>query len=96
MARARGLSVLLKNSQGAKELVKKSLAVGNRMFFSGDISRREAVSKPLLENAISSFLDQGYLARVDGKLELSESFQSQKAVATIESRIALFLGEGAS
>jgi len=63
------------------------------MFFAGELARREAVSKPLVENAIASFVDQGYLSRGAGKVELAESFQTQKAVKTIESKIALYLGE---
>jgi glycerol-3-phosphate O-acyltransferase len=90
---ARGLTVLLKGAQTEKDLVKKSLALGNRMFFAGEIERREAVSKPLIENAVLSFVDQGYLARSDGKLELAESFHSARAVAAIEGRIAGYLGE---
>ena len=44
------------------------------MFLAGEIARREAVSRPLLENAYASFVDQGYLARVDGKLALTPSY----------------------
>lgn len=91
---ARGLTLLLKGSLGDKELAKKTLALGNRMFFAGEISRREAVSRALVENAMAAFVDQGYLSRASGKLELTESFRTQQAVATIESRIGLFLGEG--
>lgn len=90
---ARGLGLLLKGPATEKELVKKSLALGNRMFFAGELSRRESVSKPLLENALGSFVDQGYLARGEGKLELTDTFATQKAIATLESRIALYLGE---
>lgn len=90
---ARGLGALLKADATPKDLTKKCLAIGNRMFFSGEISRKEAVSKPLVENALTSFVDQGYLSRNEGKLELTDTFQAQKAVATIESKIALFLGQ---
>lgn len=92
-AAARGLSLLLKGPATEKELAKKSLALGNRMFYGGELSRRESVSKPLLENAVRAFVDQGYLTRSEGKLELTDTFSAQKALATIESKIALFLGE---
>jgi len=46
------------------------------------------VSSPMLENAYTSFIDQGYLSRVEGKLALTPSFATASAVATIESRIA--------
>ncbi|MBK8997283.1 MAG: 1-acyl-sn-glycerol-3-phosphate acyltransferase [Myxococcales bacterium] len=90
---ARGLALLLKGAASEKELTKKSLALGNRMFFAGELSRRESVSKPLVENALASFVDQGYIMKSEGKLELTDTFATQKAVATIESKIALFLGE---
>jgi glycerol-3-phosphate O-acyltransferase len=90
---ARGLALLLKGPMTPKDLTKKSLAQGSRMFFAGELSRRESVSRPLIENALAAFVDQGYLKREDGKLALAETFATQRAVATIESRIALFLGE---
>ena len=61
------------------------------MFLAGEIERREAVSRPLFENAHGAFVDQGYLTRDDGKLRLADSFDSQAAVRTIEARIAGFL-----
>ena len=90
---ARGLGALLKADATPKDLTKKCLAVGNRMFFAGEISRKEAVSKPLVENALTAFVDQGYLLKNEGKLELTDTFRAQTAVATIESKIALFLGQ---
>jgi glycerol-3-phosphate O-acyltransferase len=63
------------------------------MFYAGEIERREAVSKPLFENAYQALTDQGYLVKTDAKLELAESFQTARAVAAIESRIAGYLGE---
>jgi glycerol-3-phosphate O-acyltransferase len=46
------------------------------------------VSRPLLENAYASFVDQGYVSRSSGKLALTESYATQSAVGTIEARIA--------
>jgi hypothetical protein len=71
-----------------KDLVKKTLTVGERMFLAGEIQRREAVSRPVLENAFNAFVDQGYLSRTDGKLSLPASYATAGAVRTIESRIA--------
>ena len=59
------------------------------MFLAGEIARREAVSRPLIENAYASFVDQGYVARADGKLALNESYATASVVATIESRIVV-------
>jgi glycerol-3-phosphate O-acyltransferase len=90
---ARGLGALSKGPLAEKDLVKRSLALGERMFLAGEISRREAVSKPLLQNGTLALLDQGYLARRDGKLDLAESFRTPKAAAAIEGRIAGYLAE---
>jgi glycerol-3-phosphate O-acyltransferase len=85
---ARGLTTLLRAPLASKDVVKRSLTIGNRMFLAGEISKPEAVSRTLIENAYSSFADQGYLFREGGKLGLAESYATASAVATIESRIA--------
>jgi glycerol-3-phosphate O-acyltransferase len=85
---ARGLSALLRGPLATKEIVRRAMTTGERMFLAGEIARREAVSSPMLENAYSSFIDQGYLSRFEGKLALTPSFATASAVATIESRIA--------
>ena len=46
------------------------------------------LSRPLLENAYTSFVDQGYLSRTAGKLALTDSYATASAVATIEARVA--------
>ncbi len=89
---ARTLALLLKGALSEKDLVRKALGVGNRMFFSGEVSRRESICKPMLENAFAAFLAEGSLVRQDGKLTLAESFQSADAVKAIEGRIAGYLG----
>ncbi|HEY6461555.1 MAG TPA: hypothetical protein VIY73_15415, partial [Polyangiaceae bacterium] len=85
---ARGLGALLKGPLAPKDVVKRAIPTGERMFLAGEIARREAVNGPLLENAYASFVDQGYLARQSGKIALTESYESAGAVATIEARIA--------
>lgn len=87
---ARGLVPLHRGALSTKELVKRAIPEGERMFLAGEIARREAVSRPLLENAYASFIDQGYVSRSGGKLALTESYASASAVATIEARIAGF------
>lgn len=88
---ARGLGALLRGPMATKDLVKRGMAVGQRMLLAGELRRREAVSRPLLENAYASFVDQGYVGRSAGKLALTESYASAGAVATIEARIAAML-----
>jgi glycerol-3-phosphate O-acyltransferase len=90
-AAARGLTALLKGPLSPKELVRRSMTTGERMFLAGELECREAVSRPVLENAMLAFVDQGYLARREGKLSLPESYATADAVAVIEARIASFL-----
>jgi glycerol-3-phosphate O-acyltransferase len=85
---ARGLTALLRGATMTKDVVRRAITAGERMFLAGEISRREAVSRPLIENAYQSFVDQGYVSRSEGKLALTESYATAGAVATIESRIA--------
>jgi len=85
---ARGLGALLKGPLATKDVVKRAIPTGERMFLAGEIARREAVSRPLFENAYASFVDQGYLSRSGGKIALTESYATPSAVGTIEARIA--------
>lgn len=90
---ARSLASLTRSKTGVaqKDLVKRALSTGRRMNLAGEVVRREGVCRPVIENALSAFLDQGYLARSEGKLVLSESFATLAAVSAIERRIAAFL-----
>jgi glycerol-3-phosphate O-acyltransferase len=85
---ARGLTSLLRGPLASKDAVKRAITAGERMFLAGELSRREAVSRPLIENAYASFIDQGYLERQDGKLAVTASYATPSALATIEARIA--------
>jgi glycerol-3-phosphate O-acyltransferase len=88
---ARALTVLLKGPTAQKDLVKRAIAIGDRMFLAGEIARREAVSRPTLENAYLAFADQGYIAVSQGKIALTESFATAATVGTIESKILGYL-----
>lgn len=84
---ARSLGALLKGPLAPKDLAKRAITTGERMFLAAEITRREAVSRLLFDNAFASFVDQGYLTRKDGKLALSESYSSAETLRTIEARI---------
>jgi glycerol-3-phosphate O-acyltransferase len=84
---ARSLSALLRGPLTPKDLTKRAITMGERMFLAAEITRREAVSKPLFDNAFSSFVDQGYLTRTDGKLALAASYASPETLRTIEARL---------
>ena len=85
---ARALPLLLKGPLSDKDLTRRALALGNRMFLAGDIQMREAVSKPILQNAFAVYREEGYLEQsADHKLSLSPSFANPEAVGTIEGRL---------
>jgi glycerol-3-phosphate O-acyltransferase len=86
---ARGLGALLKGAMPEKELVKKTLDTGKRMFFTGEIERWEAVSQPIMKNALSALSDSGVIRPKDGKLELSHA--TAEAVKAGEAIMAEFL-----
>jgi glycerol-3-phosphate O-acyltransferase len=88
---ARGLAALVKGPMGEKEWVKRTLGVGQRMYLSGEIERHEAISRPILENALQAFKDEGYLNLDEKKYSLTESWASADAVRAIEGRIAGYL-----
>lgn len=88
---ARTLSTLVKGGATQKELVKRAISTGKRMFLSGEVGRREAIQRPLFENAFQSFLDQGALTKADGKLVLAESFGTIDIVRAFERRIAGYI-----
>ncbi len=88
---ARGLAALVKGPLSEKDWVKRTLGVGHRMYLSGEIERHEAVSRPLLENALQAFKEEGYLDLQDKKYSLTESWDSADAVRAIEGRIAGYL-----
>jgi glycerol-3-phosphate O-acyltransferase len=67
---ARGLGALLKGPITEKDLVKKTLDTGKRMFFTGEVERPEAVSQPTIKNAFAALADHGIIRTADGKLEL--------------------------
>jgi glycerol-3-phosphate O-acyltransferase len=88
---ARSLSSLVKGPIARKDLVARALRLGERMFLEGEIELSEAVSQPMIDNAFSAFIDQGYLLRDQEALALAESFQSVEAAAAIEARVAAFI-----
>jgi glycerol-3-phosphate O-acyltransferase len=87
---ARAAASLARGPVNEKELVKRALALGPRMLASGEIERREAISKPIFENALSALVDEQYLRRDGDRLELAESLRTPKAASALEGRIAAF------
>lgn len=88
---ARSLAPLLDKAVAEKEMLRRALGLGQRMFLNGEIQRREAVSKPILENAYESLIDQGYLLRRDGKYDRGIELTGRSAVDELEERIVDYL-----
>jgi glycerol-3-phosphate O-acyltransferase len=88
---ARSLGLLVKGPLEEKELVARALRAGERMFLQGEIERSEAVCRPVLVNALTSFVDQGYLVREKSSLALSDTFRSEEGAAAVEARVSAYL-----
>jgi glycerol-3-phosphate O-acyltransferase len=54
-----------------KDFVKRVHDVGEKMFFTGEVSRREACVRANYGNAIAYFKDRGYLVEKDKRLQTS-------------------------
>jgi glycerol-3-phosphate O-acyltransferase len=88
---ARSLELLLDAPMPAKELLKKALGTGERMFLTGEIAQREAVSKPNIENALQSFRDAGYLSGGEGGPQrLAPGHDTLDAVRALEASLRAF------
>jgi len=82
------LERLFPGARSEKDLLKSALAMGHSLYLSERLSRREAISKPLLSNAYLAFSALGYLRPRAGKLELQDAYKSRDALdelcATLE------------
>ncbi len=88
---ARTLEALLSQSLPAAELVRRGLATGRRMFLAGEIQRREAVSRAMLEGAFAAFRDLEYLGGGEGGPQrLKAPWDTPEAVRTLEDELAGF------
>jgi glycerol-3-phosphate O-acyltransferase len=87
---ARSLRLLEKGPLAGKDLVKRALALGSEMFLAGEIERREAVSKPTLQNAFEAFTDLGFVVHRDG-YDLAPGRTSPAALSEIEELLASYL-----
>jgi glycerol-3-phosphate O-acyltransferase len=88
---ARALSLVLAQPMPLKEFLKRALAIGNRMYFAGEISRRESVNQAILQNALTSFSDQNWVDLHSEKVGVADSCSTQAAVDQLETKIRRFL-----
>jgi len=88
---ARTLRTLVTSPAAQPELVLRALRIGEQMFLGGEIERAEAVSRPLIENAVLAFRDLGYLSRDGDTIALAEPHRSDDGARAIEAQIAAYL-----
>jgi glycerol-3-phosphate O-acyltransferase len=88
---ARALELLEKSPVAEKELTKKALAFGHRLFLEGAIERAEAVSKPIVQNAFQAFIDHGYLTVRDTKLDLADGMATRAAFSAVAEGIRAWI-----
>jgi glycerol-3-phosphate O-acyltransferase len=77
---ARSIERLFGGPRTEKDLVKSGLALGHSMYLSEELSRKEAISKPVLQNAYLALSELGYLRTRSGKLEVQEAYKSRDAL----------------
>jgi glycerol-3-phosphate O-acyltransferase len=88
---ARGLTLLARSPLAEKELLKRTLSLGNQMFYAGEIEQRESVSKTILQNAFHAFGGQGLVVAQGEKLTLADSTSSAETLESVETDIAHYL-----
>lgn len=81
---ARTLSVVLEAPLSERDFVKRALAIGQRMYFSGEITRREATSKPIVQNALLAFAARRILTLQSERITLEPEYRSQACIDTLE------------
>jgi glycerol-3-phosphate O-acyltransferase len=57
----------------AKEYLRRCLRTGDQMFLTGEVDRREALSKPLMETALMSLIELGAVGRVGDDLRVVDT-----------------------
>lgn len=88
---AHSLERLFPGPKTEKELLKSGLAQGHSLYLSEKLSRREAISKPLLSNAYLAFTALGYLRTRAGKIEIEEAYKSRDALDELIATLNGFL-----
>jgi glycerol-3-phosphate O-acyltransferase len=83
----RALVVLVHGPMTEKELLKVALATGQRMYLAGEVERREAVSKFVMENAILSYVEHGILRPRGGEVQLADDWCSEVTLMQAAQRL---------
>lgn len=81
---ARALTVVVDAPLSEREFIKRALSIGQRMYFAGEITRREATSKPIVQNALLAFSVRKILTLQSERISLEPDCRSQSAVDALE------------
>lgn len=76
----------LERPTASKEYLRRCLRTGDQMFLTGEIDRRESLSKPLMETALLSLLELGAVARTGDDLRCDDA----NAGRELEERLLAF------
>jgi glycerol-3-phosphate O-acyltransferase len=79
---ARGLETLTAPTSD-KDLVRRIHDLGEKMFFTGEVRRREACVRASYTNAIAYFKERGLLVEKDKKLTLAPGADARRTAAEI-------------
>jgi glycerol-3-phosphate O-acyltransferase len=89
---ARAAELLDKGSIPAKELVNKALSLGQRWLLTGELTRREAVTRPLVERAFAQWREAGVLVGGDsGPQRRTERFSERSALDALVREVGRYL-----
>jgi glycerol-3-phosphate O-acyltransferase len=78
----RGAELLVAGPMQRKDWVKKTLALGERLFLAGDVEVREAVTRTKLENALLALRDRAYVTLDGDWLRAGPALASDGGVPT--------------
>jgi glycerol-3-phosphate O-acyltransferase len=92
---ARALRALVRGPLAEEDVVARAIRAGEQMLADGEIERHEAVSQPVIENAITAFIEQGWVRRAAGVIALDAALEPDASARAVEARIARYLPENA-
>ncbi len=87
---ARGLLDLPSEGRDKKDWLKRTLALGQRLYLAGEIEDRESISKPKLETALTALKDHG-LIKLNARGYVEPAPESQGALEDFIAQLKLYL-----
>lgn len=88
---ARAIGLLEEGPMPQKELLRRALATGTRMFQAAEIDRCESIAQPMLQNAFKVFVADGHLIEEDDRYVIAPTLLAIGGARSVEARIAAYL-----